>query len=198
MHCRHCNAPWEFDWEYCPECHRNYGGAVYPESQTNAEATEIGRLIALITEAFRDVQLEDGTTIHEADLEGAYSEDSERLLAREKDTEASWLDVPDWKIERFTTLLFMDPKGWRFYLPAYMIWSLRNWRTTSSPTADFLIWSLGRIDEWMLERCRTLTLPQAQAVHEFVRFFCEYSGDREPRDAMQAYWHQFAPCDKED
>lgn len=195
MRCRHCDALWETEWEYCPECHRNYGGAVYPKQQTTEESADGQRLIALIAEAFRDVRLDDGTTIHEADLEGAYIDDNVRVSARAKDTEVAWIEVPDWKIERFSSALsFLDPKGWRFYIPAYMIWTLKNWRTTSSPTADFVVWGFEPVvEELSIPRFASLSLQQAHAVHGFLKFFCEYSGDPESRRAMRAYWHRFSP-----
>ncbi len=192
--CRHCNASWEWGWEYCPECKRNFGGAVYPNTQTPEELAEIESLIGLIQDAFRGTQLEGGITIHEADLEGAYQGEEVRLAARAKDTEASWAEVPDWKIERFPSVLtFLDVNGWRFYIPAYMIWTLRNWRTTDSIMADYVVWSFDpAMPGTSLPRYESLTAAQAHAAYRFVKFFCDYSGDKESRHAMEAYWHRFA------
>ena len=200
MKCRHCNSAWEYEWEYCPECRRNFGGAVYPAKQTAQELAEIERLIALIQNAFEGVQLEDGTTIHEAELEGAYSDDRVRIAAREKDKEHNWRDVPGWKIERFhSALSFLDVKGWRFYIPAYMVWTLRNWRTTDSPTVDSLIWDFDpdfKIS--FLPRYASLASEQACAVCQFLQFFCDYSGEPDACKAMAAYWQQFAPTNSRD
>lgn len=141
MRCRHCNAEWDFDWEYCPHCHRNYGGAVCLEQKTQQEISDTERVVAFIQQAFNGVWLEDGTTIHEADLEGAYENDKVRLQAWAKDPEIDWKDIPDWKIERFASALnFFDPQGWRFYIPAYMCWLLKNWRRSDSQTVDSVIW----------------------------------------------------------
>jgi hypothetical protein len=194
MKCRHCDAAWEYDWEYCPECNRNLGGAVYPDRQTPEELAEIELLIRQIQDAFAGTQLEDGTTIHEADLEGCYLKEEERLEGRAKDTEADWSEVPDWKIERFPSALsFFDVKGWRFYIPAYMIWTLKNWRTTTLITADYVVWSVDpTMPDFSLPRYESLSVAQAHVVYRFVRFFCDYSGDEESRHAMDTYWHQFA------
>ena len=62
LKCRHCDAPWEWDWEYCPECHRNFGGAVYPDQHTPEELAKVERLIEQIHAAFSGTLLEDGTT----------------------------------------------------------------------------------------------------------------------------------------
>jgi hypothetical protein len=194
LKCRHCNVPWEYDWEYCPECRRNFGGAVYPEQQTSDELGEIDQLITLIRSAFDGTQLEGGTTIHEADLEGCYLKEQDRLDARAKDSETEWSTVPDWKIERFPSVLsFFDVKGWRFYIPAYMIWTLRNWRTTNLIIADSVVWTFDpTMPDFDLPRYSSLSAAQSHAAYRFVKFFCDYSGDEESRHAMDAYWHQFA------
>ncbi len=194
MKCRHCDAPWEYDWEYCPECSRNFGGAVYPDQQTPDELATIEQLIKQIQNAFAGTRLEDGTTIHEADLEGCYLKEEDRLEARAKDTEVDWSEVPDWKVERFPSVLsFFDLKGWRFYIPAYMIWTLRNWRTTNLIIADFVVWSFDpTMPEISLPRYESLSTAQAHAAYCFVKFFCDYSGDQKSLHAMDAYWQQFA------
>ena len=44
--------------------------------------------------AFDGTQLEEGTTIHEADLEGCYLKEQDRLDARAKDSETEWSSSP--------------------------------------------------------------------------------------------------------
>ena len=107
----------------------------------------------------------------------------------------NWPEVPDSKIERFPSVLpFLDVKGWLFYIPAYMIWTLRNWRTTNLTIADSVVWSFDpTMPESSLSRYDSLSAAQAHAAYCFVKFFCDYSGDQESRHAMEAYWHQFAP-----
>ncbi|WP_404304939.1 DUF6714 family protein [Neorhodopirellula lusitana] len=194
MNCRHCNTAWECEWEYCPECQRNFGGAIYPKQQTPEELAEIDQLIRLIRQAFDGNQLGDGTTIHEANLEGCYLNEEVRLEARAKDIETDWSDVPDWKIERFSSVLsFFDITGWVFYIPAYMTWTLRNWRTTDLIIADFVVWSLDpTMSGISLPRYEALSPMQAHAAYRFVKYFCDYSGDEESRRAMDAYWQRFA------
>jgi hypothetical protein len=148
MKCRHCGAPWEYEWEYCPECKRNYAGAKYPAKQTEDELRDIAQLIQLIHTAFADVTLGGGETLHQAHLEGAYTDEKVWLAARQKDPESHWSEVPDWKLETgSSTLSFLDAEGWRFYIPAFMCWSLKNWRTTDSITVDSVLWNLALADE---------------------------------------------------
>ncbi len=195
--CRHCHAPWEYEWEYCPQCERNYGGARYPATQTDAELRAIESLIALIRHTFSEVRLGKGTTIHEADLEGAYTDPAVRDHARSKDMEERWEDVPDWKLEHHASAIsFLDPEGWRFYLPALMVWSLRFWRTTERTTADAVINSLTLSEafpQWSRDRYQTLNLPQSATVLRFLKFFDAFSPGDEPRTALASYWSQFEP-----
>jgi hypothetical protein len=88
LKCRHCNVPWQYEWDYCPECGLNYGGAKYPATQTDQELEDIAELVQLIHKAFAGVMLGGGETLHQADLEGAYSDKKVWLAAREKDPES--------------------------------------------------------------------------------------------------------------
>ncbi len=194
MRCRHCDASWKYEWEYCPECHRNYGGAIEPATQTDEELRDIDEadradqnrlLIDLVT-------LGDGDSLHQAHLEGAYSDEMEWVAAREKDPETYWSEVPDWKIESgSSTLYFFDPEGWRFYIPAFMCWTLRNWRTSDSITSESVLWTLANTGEHWERRYRLLDRDQCDAIYDFLEFFARYSGPDDAGRAIQAYWHRF-------
>ncbi len=84
-------------------------------------------LIEEITAAFDGVSREDGVTLHEATVLDDYGSLEERAEARKQDTEDNWQDVPEEDI-RFTdaVLSFLDPKGFHYYIPAYVVWYLRN------------------------------------------------------------------------
>ena len=127
MICPHCGAPWEEGTtEYCERCDRNYAGALYPETQTAEELRDTEQMIEQIRRAFEGVTRGNGMTLHQAALEGAYLDPAVFIEAAKKDPEAHWSEVPDWKIEREpAAMCFIDPEGWRFYLPAYMIWRLK-------------------------------------------------------------------------
>jgi hypothetical protein len=193
--CPHCGAEWECLMDYCPACHRNYGGAVYPATQTEQERQDIAQLVGQIHRAFDHVVLGGGLSLHQAHLEGAYSDERVFLAARERDTESHWSDVID-KLEEWdtSTLSFFDPEGWRFYLPAFMCKALKDdWRKTG--TWESVAWNL-RADEdsvgrYMLERYETLDRAQSKAVSAFLAFFDKYSGRGDARRAIQSYWHRF-------
>src|SRR5262245_66238663 len=73
-----------------------------------------------IREGFRDARLEGGITLHEAEVIDDYGNAEDREDARRKDPETTWEEVPDEKIERLQVFPFLDEKGYRFYLPAYL------------------------------------------------------------------------------
>jgi len=83
-------------------------------------------LIEEITAAFDGVSREEGISLHEAMAIDDYESDEERAKARAEDTETRWQDVPDDDI-RFshTVLSFLDVKGFRYYIPAYLVWYLK-------------------------------------------------------------------------
>lgn len=182
---------WECLYDYCPQCHRNFGGAKYPETQTETELRDIDRLIQQIHKAFDGVELGGGETIHQAHLEGIFGKGNKWIEAGKKDPETNWSEVPDWKLEEgFSTLSFFDPKGWRFHLPAFMCWSLRNWRTTDSVTPDSIIWNLTFCD-YNAEKYEALNQTQSEAVYTFLEFFDRYSGLPDASRAIESYWHRF-------
>src|ERR1700680_2624371 len=88
----------------------------------------ISGLIAEIMTAFDGVSREDGTTLHEAMAIDDYKSDEEQQAARGFDTEQRWQDVPDEEILACESALsFLDAKGFRYYLPAFMVSRLKNW-----------------------------------------------------------------------
>lgn len=193
MKCRHCDFPWEYDWEYCPQCDRNYGGAKYPATQTETELSDIERLIQQIQGAFAEVVLGGGETIHQAHLEGIDGKGERWLAAGEEDPESHWSEVPDWKLESgFATLSFLDPEGWRFYIAAFMCWSLRNWRTTKSITANAVIWNLDLHGGRWTKRFELLNRAQSETVYDFLEFFDRYSGEADAGKTIRSYWYRFS------
>jgi hypothetical protein len=99
-------------------------------------------IIAEITEAFGGV-LRGRTTLHEADVIDEYGSEEERRAARARDTEQRWQDVPDSDIESYSSVLsFLCPESFRYYVAAYMVWSLRYYRISDSASSDFTIYAL--------------------------------------------------------
>ncbi len=85
-------------------------------------------LLALIETAFDGVTRDDGITLHQAVVIDDYGSEEEFISARDLDTEIRWQDVPDSDISTNTSIFsFLDPKGFRYYLPASMYWAVKNY-----------------------------------------------------------------------
>jgi len=166
-------------------------------------------LIDEITAAFDGVARGDGVSISEARVIDDNGSDSERAAARKRDTETRWQDVPDENIFRGDShLTFMDEVGFHYYIPAYVVWFLRNMDDEgpqspafNSNTFDSLIFALGAdrsgaLEEFYLSKYQLFTLEQSKAIAHFLHFlqFEEEIEDLPENGAYRAlerYWGKF-------
>ncbi|QZZ21630.1 hypothetical protein J5X98_03990 [Leptothermofonsia sichuanensis E412] len=154
-------------------------------------------LIEQITKAFDGVSREDGVTLHEARVIDDWGGEEERAAARSLDTDQRWQDVPiEWIKQLWDAFSFLDGKGWRYYLPVWMLHALRCPHTTSA--GDSVVYSCllpeePELREDMLSRFSVLTLEQSRAVCQFLRFNVAYGESDEwaAQKALDAYWGQF-------
>ncbi len=90
-----------------------------------------------------------------------------------------WRDEPHLAIENSPFVVHASPKAFPYYLPAYMIWVLRNYRTTGSLTVKGTLDSLdagaGRVRQSKVSRFSVLTTPQRIAVVAFLEFMRKHS-----------------------
>jgi hypothetical protein len=168
-----------------------------------------GSIIEAIRSAFAGVP-PGRITVHEAEVIDGYGSDAEREEARRLDTEESWDLVPDQHIEDCpSALCHLDPEGWRYYLPAYMIWSLRHFRSSDSIVSDFTIYTFDfggtstRVQDYLREykeaRFRLLSEAQSWAVCRFLRYMAaneDYADASVANQALDDIWGRF--CDHAD
>jgi hypothetical protein len=182
----------------CGKSELEIGLAMSDEVKRTAEL-----IVGEIRRAFSDVSRADGVTLQEALVIDNYGSVSERSAARELDTDCRWEDVPDRLIEENdSALCFLDPMGFRYYLPAYMVWSLRNHETSETFSHNHPICSLalsdsGSMRRWQLELFQVFNDTQAKAICKFLRFMAQRDElivcVNEARAALDAYWGKF--CD---
>ena len=141
--------------------------------------TRKNELIAMIEEAFSDVRLEDGISLSMTeyhDSGGSVSEYAERAKFDERD---NWHNISGETLQDFiVTFSFTDLKGFRFYVPAYMIWTIRNHRTSDSIICDFTIYAIDP-DHYLfcdVEFTTWFTKKQVYAMIEFLEY-CTKNGD---------------------
>lgn len=143
-------------------------------------------LIAEITAAFDGVSREDGVTLHEATVIDDYGSLEERAEARKQDTEDKWQDIPEEDIrDANANLSFLDPKGFHYYIPAYIVWYLRNidnadpnyWEsyafTFGSVIFHLAAGSHGKGRDRYLSKFKLFTPEQSKAIAHFLVFEAE-------------------------
>jgi hypothetical protein len=165
-------------------------------------------LIAEITAAFDGVAREDGVSLSEAHVIDNYGSAEERAAARAEDNESRWQDVPEEDIARGDSVLsFLDAKGFRYYIPAYIVWYLKYnvidfdslsdycFPFEESNTPDSILFHLGirfgltqPPDDYALERYRLLTTEQSRAIAHFLVLVSEREEEWEAWE--EAGWRQ--------
>jgi hypothetical protein len=144
-------------------------------------------LIQAIREAFRGVKLEDGVSLNMTEYnDSGGSEKIFKQLAVD-DERDDWRAIDEKTLEKFTvTFSFTDWKGFRFYLPAYMIYAITHPESTSI-IGDHTVYSLnpgsilklyGRAVDQILNR------QQLEACVQFLQFCGGDSDDGIDRTAF--------------
>ena len=158
------------------------------------------KVLDLIEEAFADVALDDGVTLHQMDVIDDYGGEKEQLEARRKDPEKRWQDLSKAKLSRFSgSMTFLDGKGFRFYLPAFMKHALlTSIPDVESAELDGVMWALdgGPADEYYGSSVSLLSPLQLVATAAFLHFFARYRESYTQRDALKGLkrgWDAFTP-----
>lgn len=101
------------------------------------------QLLVAIEQAFKDVRLEDGTSLNMTEYNDSGGS-CRRYLERAKfDERDDWSRIDDATLEQFkVTFCFTDLKGFRFYMPAYMSYAVRNHEVSDSIIIDFTIYAI--------------------------------------------------------
>jgi hypothetical protein len=161
---------------------------------------ERAALLKHIADAFSHVTREGGVSWSEAAVIDDFGTAEDRARARALDTDTHWtelVDDPTWDPDTsYGGWSFLDPIGFRYYLPVAMI---RGVNCGSSglwsgpltlPNDHFRLWTLNK---WS-----ALDRRQRLCVARFVRYMM-LRGENDPigfascwRKAYESYWHDFA------
>lgn len=136
-------------------------------------------LEAKIEEAFRGVQRV-GVSWSEARVIDNYGTDAERFAARSRDMEAGWCDLvddPNWVSEPgIGGWSFLDAGGFRYYLPAVMIRSLRS-GFDEGITSHLTLPTFGGTRSYVLEQWSLLDHQQRVSIKHFLRYMVASTGN---------------------
>ena len=129
---------------------------------------------AAIRSPFEGVSRGDGITLHQTALIDRCGSQRELKKAARLDSDRRWQDVRDSDIEaEYSALCFLDAKGFRYYIPAYMTWTLNNYAVSQSVTSDCTIYAFTHDTEDKDPRFAALNEPQKRAIALFLRYFSE-------------------------
>ena len=151
-------------------------------------------LIKEIEKAFSNVELGDGIGVLEAEAIDNYASTEERKDAHDNDWRNDWRDIPDDAIEKYySSLSFVDAKGMRFCLPAYMRFALKYFDKSHSASIDAVIYALESNPIFVKEGWEILTGKQRQVIAKFLRFMVidvgnNYIDESSASAAYEKYW----------
>jgi len=153
------------------------------------------QLISSLAESFRAVSLGNGITLHEANAMDLRLPVTEQRAMRRLDKESQWQNIPQAHIIKCSAALsFLDPAGFRFYLPAFLTFGLRS----EHPEAHLILSScyfhllhepgksLRQSNPGAIIQRFGFTLQQSKVLLSFLRYF---GADDEPAyiEALQRW-----------
>jgi hypothetical protein len=153
-------------------------------------------VLQLIHEAFEEVKLEDGVSLHETikiDNYGmTYAALEANIKADEREDWKKLVEDPEmFEVNGIGGLSFYDAKGLRFHLPAYLCLCIDQ---PDTEVASSLIFQLTHLEAYNRERFSILTTEQRKAVKVFLTYIRYNTGFTFEYDfnaielAIQDYW----------
>lgn len=144
-------------------------------------------LISEITEAFKDVTLDGGIGLNEANAIDDYKDAQFREECRKIDEKQHWNAIPSSVLNQFnSSLSFFDPKGMKFHLPAFMISEIK---------AEYnfgMSFALTNLSEYSRSQFVLLSGKQREVVKLFLEFLLEHPDYEFEKPAIKAaierYW----------
>jgi len=130
-------------------------------------------LLAKIRTAFKDVRLEDGVGLWEAQGLDEYAGDAKMRELRAKDERDDWGKMPYKDLAYcYSSLSFFDAKGMRFCLPQFLVFDLLSDDLTDHVGLPDVVFTLGHKlnEEYQMERFSLFDAEQIQCVIDFLEY----------------------------
>ena len=157
-------------------------------------------LIIFIEKVFKGVPQPKGITLHVAQAHDDYDYEN-NADHRKKDFIGKWSSVPTEHLAKCRdALCYLDAAGMRFYLPAYMVWVLKNFGELDSD--DSVLYTFDNhpnddeLGKYFKERFSLFNKNQLIACALFVK----YCAEEDPEDMIDAsfakkkydrFWHRY-------
>ncbi len=160
-----------------------------PEQISPEVAAKFREAIALdIHDSFRHVTRVNAVSWSEADVIDDHGTAEEREAARASDKDTHWSQLVENNAWRGTSnWSFLDPGGFRYYLPAGMILVSRG-----KSRIESLDFHLQVQDDWGLIKISALTDRQCECVARFCVVMCAL-GNPSWMDVLNSHWKKYLP-----
>jgi hypothetical protein len=155
-----------------------------------------------IRTAFAGVMLGDGTSLRQAAVIDNYGEGvSDEQFRQLPQTEVTddWAKVP-WEELESDNVAHLDAKGWRYYIPAFMLSVLKEYNAGSMRVIGTLssLYPREHLATYHLPRYDLLTYEQKRAIANYLQALPSIVAlDTEDltvvQRALDRYWRQFLP-----
>lgn len=151
------------------------------------------QLIREIETAFDGVSREGGISLHQAQALDECRDGDEVEQAGTLDTETRWQDVPESEIAKMeVAMCFMDDIGLKYYLPAFMVYSIKHHETCETNSANHPIYQLIAKTEEEKKRFSIFNTPQKKAIRRYLEYMAYFAGEEADSDAakeaLNSYW----------
>jgi hypothetical protein len=143
----------------------------------NNKQQQAETLRQMIHTHFAGVSRQGGISLHQTEVVDAYGSAEEMLSALAQNTDTQWTEVQDGWIEQFGGvggLCFLDPIGFRYYLPAYMDWFVRKRENSDNINTESLLFSLQRGTVGDTTFDQLLTPAQMTTISAFLDYVAEH------------------------
>ncbi|MGC4016894.1 MAG: CPCC family cysteine-rich protein [Luteolibacter sp.] len=156
------------------------------------------QIIGFIEFHFNNVTRDGGTTLHQMEVLDDYGSAEDLAEAAKLDTESTWEEISDLKLSNFAcSMVFLDAKGFRFHLPAFMRFTLANWKDGAAVCENMgVIYALSAGPHgFHHEVFEILSHAQLEATASFLWYIAN-SNDSLAEDAesgLACGWNKFLP-----
>ena len=165
-------------------------------------------LIEEIVKAFDGVVQPEQITLHVAEAHDLYDYDND-AEHRKKDFIGPWQGVPSDHMKTCQSALsYVDKVGMRYYLPAYMVWYLKNWGNTEEVFSDQVLYVLDNnpgdesLTQYHKERFSLFDTQQLRACALFVQHCAddpsEFSDASFAKIKFERYWSRFLEAERKE
>ena len=144
-------------------------------------------LISKINKAFKDVELDGGIGLSEANAIDDYKDAKFREECKKNDEKYHWNDIPPAALNQFNYALnYFDAKGMKFHLPAFMIADIKDEYKFG------MAFTLTNLSDYSKSQFVLLNAKQREVVKLFLDYLLEnpnYEFEKpDIKTAIESYW----------